>query len=55
MNGCKTLEVVDELLRFASRGIRNISTVTVINAFLLQPEKNAEADLRCEEMLARFL
>ncbi|CAI7673286.1 unnamed protein product [Penicillium viridicatum] len=46
VNGCDTLQVVDELLRFASRGTRNIGTVTVINAFSLQPEKNAEADLR---------
>jgi hypothetical protein len=55
VNGCDSLKVVDELLRFASRGTRNIGTVTVINAFSLQPEKNAEADLRCEEILMRFL
>lgn len=55
VNGSDTLQVVDELLRFASRGTRNIGTVTVINAFSLQPEKNAEADLRCEGILARFL
>jgi hypothetical protein len=55
VNGCATLQAVDELLRFASRGTRDISTVTVINAFSLQPVKNAEADLKCEELLARFL
>lgn len=55
VNGCATLRAVNELLRFASRGTRNIGTVTVINAFSLQPLANAEADLKCEEILARFL
>ncbi|KZN84578.1 hypothetical protein EN45_087190 [Penicillium chrysogenum] len=46
VNGCHTLKAVDELLRFASRGTRDIGTVTVVNAFSLQPDKNAlKADL----------
>ncbi|CAP79854.1 hypothetical protein PCH_Pc12g02270 [Penicillium rubens Wisconsin 54-1255] len=56
VNGCHTLKAVDELLRFASRGTRDIGTVTVVNAFSLQPDKNAlKADLRCEEILAQFI
>ncbi|KAF9882570.1 hypothetical protein FE257_006858 [Aspergillus nanangensis] len=58
VDACDTLKAVDELLRFSSRGARNISTVTVINAFAFQyaKEKNdIEASLNCEEVLARFL
>lgn len=56
VNDCRTLKAVDELLRFASRGTRDIGTVTVVNAFSLQPDKNAhKANLRCEEILARFI
>lgn len=56
VNDCATLKAVDELLRFATRGARNIGTVTVVNAFSLQPyEENVLADLKCEDILARFL
>ncbi|KAL3491675.1 hypothetical protein BJX62DRAFT_236938 [Aspergillus germanicus] len=51
-----TLKVVDELLRFASAGARSIYTTTVINAFPFQKDKkDAEADRRCEEVIAKFL
>lgn len=56
VNNSHTLKVVDELLNFASRGTRNIGTVTVVNAFLFQHMKDdADADLRCEEILTHFL
>lgn len=56
VNACRTLKIVDELLRFASRGTRNIGTVTVVNAFSFQPVKeDIDADRRREEILARFL
>lgn len=56
VNTCDTLIAVDELLRFASRGTRGIKTVTVVDAFLFQPDKeDQKADLACEKTIKRFL
>lgn len=56
VTGCDTLKAVDELIRFATRGTRNICTVTVIDAFSFQPDKkDTAANLKCEEFLCKFL
>ena len=56
VKSCATLLAVDELIRFASKGARSIHTVTILDAFSYQPDKNAkERDKRCHEVLAQIL
>ncbi|KAL3474297.1 hypothetical protein BJX99DRAFT_231891 [Aspergillus californicus] len=56
VKSCATLLAVDELIRFASKGARSIHTVTILDAFSYQPDKNAEKrDKRCHEVLAHIL
>jgi hypothetical protein len=56
VKSCDTLKAVDELLCFASRRTRDIGTVTVVDAFSFQAEKNnSTANLRCEETFLQFL
>ncbi|CEN62946.1 hypothetical protein ASPCAL09574 [Aspergillus calidoustus] len=53
---CPTLQAVDELIRFATRGARSIHTTTVLDAFSYQPDKKVtKQDQKCHEALARIL
>ncbi|KAL2844286.1 hypothetical protein BJX68DRAFT_277864 [Aspergillus pseudodeflectus] len=53
---CPTLQAVDQLIRFATRGARSIHTTTVLDAFSYQPDKKAtKQDQKCHEALARIL
>lgn len=52
----KTLQAVDELICFATKGARSIHTVTVLNAFSYQPDKNRTIDdEKCHYVLAKIL
>lgn len=51
-----TLRAVDELVRFSSRGVRSIYTVTVLNTFPMQPAKNKNRlDGECHGLVAQVL
>lgn len=57
VNDCKTLKAVDDLIKFATRGARNIYTVTVLDAFSFKPlKKQAEpSDKECQDLLAEVI
>jgi hypothetical protein len=56
VKSCPTLQAVDELIRFATRGARSIHTTTVLDAFSYQPDKKVtKQDQKCHEALARIL
>lgn len=56
VKGCKTLQAVDELIRFATKGARSIHTVTVVDMFSFQPDENdTPIDERCHSILAQIL
>ena len=53
---CKTLQAVDELIRFATNGARSIHTVTVLDAFSFKPDNKSHIpDERCHQLLAEIL
>lgn len=53
---CKTLWAVDELIRFATNGVRSIHTVAVLDAFFFKPnEESRIPDERCHQLLAEML
>lgn len=51
-----TLNAVDELIKFSTKGTRSIYTVSVLNAFMFIPEKRPTAlDQRCHQLLGRII
>lgn len=54
---CPTLQAVDEVIRFATKGARGIHTVTVLDAFSYKPNKGNTRllDKDCHETLAQIL
>lgn len=57
VKSCNTLLAVDELIRFATNGARSIHTVTVLDAFSYQPDRDLpdETQKQCHEALAQIL
>lgn len=50
---CETLNAVDKLIRFATKGTRSIHTVTILDAFMFKPKwKVGIPDERCHQLLA---
>ena len=56
VRGSKTLDAVDQLIRLASKDIRNIQNVTVLDAFPFKPlnERSIPA-ARCHDLIAKIL
>ena len=54
---CETLKVVDDLLRFATKGARSIHTVTVLDAFTFKPleSQHRPSDDECHKLLEEIL
>ncbi|PCD21778.1 hypothetical protein AU210_015581 [Fusarium oxysporum f. sp. radicis-cucumerinum] len=53
---CKTLESVDELIRFSSKGARSIHTVTVLDAFSFKPQDSTPIPSeRCHQLIEEIL
>lgn len=62
VQGCPTLSAVDELIRFASRGLRSIHTVTVLDAFTFSPKRPGHPDdperippVRCSQLVDEII
>ncbi|KAF4435635.1 hypothetical protein F53441_13464 [Fusarium austroafricanum] len=56
---CKTLKSVDELIRFSSKGARNIHIVTVLDAFSFKPKNREDSrripSERCHQLIEQCL
>ena len=54
---CKTLNAIDELIRFATKGTRCIGSVTVLDAFSFKPSKaqSIPSDNECKDLLAKII
>ncbi|KAF4953063.1 hypothetical protein FSARC_12479 [Fusarium sarcochroum] len=56
---CKTLKSVDKLIRFSSKGARNIHTVTVLDAFSFKPKNREDSrripSERCHQLIEQIL
>ncbi|KAM7198336.1 hypothetical protein V8F33_005127 [Rhypophila sp. PSN 637] len=53
---CNSLQALDDIIRFATKGARSIHTVTILDAFSYQPNKNKkDGDRECHQLLAEIL
>lgn len=57
VNECPTLQAVDELVRFCSKGSRSIHTVTVLDALSFTPDTSPDGNraTRCHQLIKEIL